>query len=78
MKLVFGQPPTKVKRTNPLIAAYGPGPEGKRCSDCVFLEGRRYARTYYKCLKRLVTSSAATDHGKSFPACGAFKEEELS
>ena len=57
---------------NPMVNAYGPGPKGKRCGDCVFIRRFRYTRTYFKCAKRGITHGAATDHRLSWDACAKF------
>lgn len=63
-------------RTNPCVAAYGPGPEGKRCGDCAHLIAHRFAKTYYKCDLRVQTASAASDHRVRWPACARFASAE--
>ena len=75
MKLIFGQTPKREPQKNPQITAYGSGPEGKRCMDCIHLLTFRQARTWYKCAKRTNNHNPTTDHGKTWQACGAFKEE---
>jgi len=59
---------------NPCIALYGPGPEGKRCKDCLWIAGICKSKTYYKCKLRENTHGKATDHKLRWPACGRFEE----
>ena len=62
-------------KRNPVVAALGPGPEGRICRDCshLFRVGGVAGR-YYKCDLRKVTSGAATDHRVRWPSCAAFEE----
>jgi hypothetical protein len=60
-------------KVNPLLALYGPGPEGAICRDCVHLERHQYGTTFYKCDLRRNTSSPTTDHRVRWPACGKFE-----
>jgi hypothetical protein len=62
---------------NPCLAAFGNGPDGEKCKNCVHLL-KRSARnsTFYKCEKRKITSSVASDHRVNWSACGQFKAKE--
>jgi hypothetical protein len=60
-------------QSNPLLAVYGPGPDGATCRTCVHLMRlAHHDRTYRKCALRSVTHGAATDHRAGWPACGRF------
>lgn len=61
---------------NPCVYVFGPGPEGKTCKTCAHLVRRDYAKTYYKCDKRSMSRSEATDHRVGWRACGKYEEEE--
>ena len=63
------------RKSNPMLLAVGPGPEGKSCADCghLFRVGGVAGR-YYKCALRRVTSGPATDHRVNWPACARFAE----
>lgn len=62
-------------RGNPCVAAFGPGPDGRVCGDCVHIWARGdTAGTYYKCDLRRVTGGAASDHRVGWPACARFEE----
>lgn len=62
-------------KRNPLLAVYGPGPEGAKCGSCshLFRRGGTAGR-YYKCDLRRVSSSVVTDHRVRWPACGQYEE----
>ena len=60
-------------KINPLIAAFGKGPEGKKCGSCVFHYFKSVAKDYPKCSKRR-RGGAATDHSSRYDACGAYEE----
>jgi hypothetical protein len=68
------QKPTSLERINPVIAAYGVGPEGRQCKDCTHLCSHGRGKTFYKCDLRNITHGAATDHRIAWPACGKFDE----
>ena len=76
MRLIFGETRPLMPRRNPLLSVYGPGPAGKKCEDCVSLARFQQAHVWYKCEKRLNTKGPMTDHGKTWPACGAFIQRE--
>jgi hypothetical protein len=61
---------------NPCVYVFGPGPDGKTCKTCAHLVRREYAKTYYKCDKRSMSRSEATDHRVGWRACGKYEEEE--
>jgi hypothetical protein len=63
-------------RHNPLLAVYGPGPEGMTCGKgkgCahLYLQGG-VSGHYLKCSLRLNTSGPGTDHRSRWPACGRY------
>ena len=60
---------------NPLIAQYGPGPEGRMCRECVhFLRVHYHDKNYMKCDLRKLTHGAGSDHRSRWPTCGHFVE----
>lgn len=61
--------------SNPMIAAYGTGPEGTKCRDCTHFGYKQFAKKYYKCELR-GTIGASTDHNYYFTACGKYEKEE--
>jgi len=62
-------------KTNPCLAAFGLGVEGRRCGGCFHLyRVGGVAGRFYKCDLRRVTSGAATDHRVRWPACGRFED----
>lgn len=63
-------------KVNPMLAVAGPGPEGRRCGDCVHLRMQGgVAGRYYKCELRGITGGPLTDHRVRWPACGRFEED---
>jgi hypothetical protein len=60
---------------NRMVDFYGPGPEGARCGTCLHLRAYSYARTYYKCDQRRMSSSVVTDHRVRWPACALYQPE---
>jgi hypothetical protein len=66
-----------MKKPNPCISVYGPGPDGARCKTCAHLDGHPGAgRIYWKCLLRTYSHGPATDHRVNWPACGKYEEGE--
>jgi len=64
-----------MKKPNPCIAVYGPGPDGARCKTCAHLDGHPGAgRIYWKCLLRAYSHGPGTDHRVNWPACGRWEE----
>lgn len=59
-----------------MIKRHGEGPPGRQCKDCKHLGYTEHNKRYYKCELRGVTSSATTDHGYRWPACGKFEEDQ--
>lgn len=59
-------------KTNPLIAAYGPGPDDAKCKTCTFHFFREFSKNYPKCERRGVSGSASTDHSSRYDACGKY------
>lgn len=66
----------KTPLANPMLRLVGPGPEGRRCGDCVHLLARSLAKTYYKCELRSLSGSATSDHRVRWPACSRFEERD--
>ena len=66
------------QRQNPLVVAYGPGPEGAVCGSCRFLKWKGgHSRRYYGCENRgPFTHGPATDHLVGWPACRLFEATE--
>jgi hypothetical protein len=67
-------PPTP--SPNPMVRIYGPGPEGRQCRECRFMEANVHSRTYWKCGKRRNTNGPATDHRRRWPGCRLFEGED--
>jgi len=64
-----------MKKPNPCISVYGPGPDGARCKTCTHLDGHPGAgRIYWKCLLRAYSHGPGTDHRVNWPACGKWEE----
>lgn len=59
---------------NPLIPAYGPGPEGKICKNCTHFFRKQLSRVYRKCDLRKHTNGPGSDHKANWPACGKYEE----
>jgi hypothetical protein len=62
---------------NPCVVAFGKGPEGATCHDCVHLvlKHDHGARRYYGCEERgILTHGPATDHLVNWPACSHYAE----
>lgn len=62
---------------NPVIRAYGFGPENTCCKTCSHLIKRVYSGTYYKCGLRQNTGGPATDHRINWNACGRYEDDTL-
>ena len=60
---------------NPMVIHHGRGPEDARCKTCRHIIAEGYNRTYYKCARRGVTLSAATDHRLKWQACRLYEQE---
>ncbi len=61
-------------KANPMLVAYGPGPEGARCGTCVQFDVQGgVAGRYFKCRLRGITSGPGTDHRVRWPACGRYE-----
>jgi hypothetical protein len=61
---------------NPMLLAFGPGPENATCGHCKHMEGYQQAATWYKCALRKNTGGRKTDHKVRWPACGKFEEDD--
>jgi len=66
-------------KTNPCLAVYGQGPDGKQCRTCAFFLRLRYHDgLYFKCEKRgKPTHGPGTDHRARWPACGKYQEMQV-
>lgn len=65
------------KRPNPMLVAYGPGPEGRSCGECVNLvhKGGTGSHRYFGCLQRgPLNNGPSTDHLAGWAACRQFTE----
>lgn len=63
------------RKVNICRAAYGPGPDNKRCKDCaLLLEIGYHNKNYYKCSLRKHKMGKATDHKANFPTCAKFQQ----
>lgn len=61
-------------KRNPLVSAYGAGPDGAQCRTCVHLFRRGdVAGRYWKCDLRQNTSGPGTDHRVRWPACARYE-----
>jgi hypothetical protein len=73
-EVLAGRTKSGALKVNPCVLAYGPGPEGRKCGDCVNLyQQGGVAGTYYKCALRLNTSGPGSDHRFRWPACARFE-----
>lgn len=69
---------TGVKKSNPLVPLYGPGPEGATCGGCAHLYIKPgTSKRYYKCDLRRLTESESSDHRVRWQACGRYEKESL-
>jgi len=66
----------RLRKLNPCVQAYGPGPEGKRCKECAKLYTKHWNRRYYKCPYHGDTNGPGTDHRVNWPACAKFEEAQ--
>ena len=71
--LVFGEKPPKglPQRIQQMYRLFGKT-DGKKCKTCAHLIAVGHSRTYYKCEKSNVSSSAATDWRVGWDACGLY------
>jgi hypothetical protein len=60
------------RKQNPLVAIYGPGPEGAKCKTCASLTYHTCSKRYYKCTLRGITHGPKTDHLVNWPACAKY------
>lgn len=68
---------TTPERVNPCVRAFGLGPQGAICKDCVHLFKHRPGKKhFYKCDLRNCTNGPGTDHRVSWPACGRFEQRK--
>lgn len=67
------QKPESLAFRNPCVRAFGIGPEGMRCKQCVHLYRKHYSKTYIKCELRKNTNGPGSDHKANWPACGKFE-----
>jgi hypothetical protein len=64
----------KNREPNPMVRAFGRGPEGKICRECRHMIVKRFAKTYYKCRFRENTNGPGSDHRVRWSACVKFEE----
>ena len=62
---------------NPMVRKHGKGPDGVRCKTCRHMttSGGGFVRTYWKCSRRGISRSTATDHRLKWDACRLYEEE---
>lgn len=66
-----------IESDNPMVRAFGRGPEGKKCKECEFLIRYHWRSTsYFKCEKRGITHGPGTDHRLKYEACSKFEQEK--
>jgi len=65
----------ETQQLNPLVRAYGPGPEGAKCKTCRHLFRKRMSKVYIKCELRANTCGPGTDHRANWPACAKYSPE---
>jgi len=60
---------------NPMIVRHGRGPEGKTCRTCVHAVATSPTgnKTYWKCDRRGMSRSTATDHRLKWNACRLYE-----
>jgi hypothetical protein len=77
MELFDGEPIYDYTRKNPMVVAYGKGPDGTRCKTCdhlcIIQPGQN---TYNKCKIRGITHGPGTDHRVNYAACARYKQIE--
>jgi len=59
---------------NPMVRAFGRGPNGVKCRTCRYLQKKEQGKTYYKCQYRGDTNGPGTDHRVNWDACVLYKE----
>lgn len=59
-------------RHRPWGEILGPGPVGKTCGDCQYLQRIRMSKTFFKCGQQVRTHGAGTDIGARDKACRLF------
>jgi hypothetical protein len=63
-------------RPNPMVRAFGEGPEGVKCKNCIHLYAKVYhPNRYYKCDFRKDTNGAGTDHRVNWQSCRKYEPE---
>lgn len=67
---------TKQEKIGLMVHYFGPGQEGITCGSCNHLCTHWLDKKYYKCEAYGLSSSEATDWGKSWPSCGMYSETE--
>lgn len=78
LELDLGVPIDESKtHENPMVQAYGFGPDNKRCKHCQHLFVRQYMNRYYKCDLRINTNGPGTDQRVNWRACSKFEEVEI-
>ena len=70
----FERVKTGALKHNPMPVLYGPGPDDKRCRDCVHCHAG-HSRRWFKCDLREFSNSTRTDHRATWPTCGKFEQD---
>lgn len=61
--------------TNPMLALYGDGPQGRICHNCAHCVSLNYHdHIYHKCELRGITHGTGTDHRLRWPTCGKYEQ----
>lgn len=62
---------------NPMVRKHGRGPDGATCRHCRHAVpiNRGTVRDYWKCDRRGISRSSATDHRLKWNACRLYEEE---
>lgn len=64
---------SQLKKVNPMVKDNGPGPEDKKCKDCVYIQGFKQSATWHRCKLR---NGGRGDHKANWETCSLFKERE--
>ena len=64
------------KKQNPMVAAWGAGPDKMRCKNCIHLKFHQYSDKYNKCRLRRKPNGIEPKHRMSWPACAKFEKSE--
>lgn len=63
--------PSKLN-ANPMVQAFGFGPDKKKCKHCQHLFHKQFANKYWKCSLRVNTNGPSTDQRVNWSACSKF------